>query len=340
MSDTRPVIGVTMGDPVGVGPEIICRALSGTAIHDHVRPLVIGDHGIIRIAAGIAGSRAEIRIVEQPEPADYSPGIINVLALSALDTATHRWGRPDRKTGRAMLEYIEKGIDMAMQGEISGLATCPINKAAMKLAGSSYPGHTEILAQRTGTGKYAMMMAGNSLRVVLTTIHIPLRSVPDSIDEAGIETIIRLTDQSLKARFGIKEPRVAVAGLNPHAGEDEMFGNEETRVIRPAIARAVSAGINASGPHPPDTVFYNAARGAYDAVVCMYHDQALIPFKMLHFSDGVNTTLGLPIIRTSVDHGTAYDIAGQGVADPGSLVAAIEMASEHARRMRTDVSES
>lgn len=334
MTDTRPVIGVTMGDPVGVGPEIICIAFADTELYDRVRPLVLGDAGIIRTAAGIVGSRAEIRIVEHPERADYSPGIINVLALSALDTATHRWGRPDKNTGRAMLGYIEKGIDMAMAGEISGLATCPINKAAMKLAGGVYPGHTEILARRTGTEKYAMMMAGNRLRVVLTTIHTPLRSVPDSIDEAGIETIIQLTDQSLKARFGVKEPRVAVAGLNPHAGEDEMFGSEETRVIQPAITRAVSAGINASGPHPPDTVFYHAARGAYDAVVCMYHDQALIPFKMIHFSDGVNTTLGLPIIRTSVDHGTAYDIAGQGVADPGSLAAAIEMAAEHARRMR------
>ncbi|MFO7930017.1 MAG: 4-hydroxythreonine-4-phosphate dehydrogenase PdxA, partial [Desulfosalsimonas sp.] len=217
MTDKRPVIGITMGDPVGVGPEIICMALSGTAIHDRVRPLVLGDHGIIRTAAGIAGSRAEIRVVEQPETADYSPGVINVLGLSELDTSTHRWGRPDRNTGRAMLDYIEKGIDMAMAGEISGLATCPINKAAMKLAGGLYPGHTEILARRTGTEKYAMMMAGNRLKVVLTTIHTPLRSVPDSIDEAGIETIIQLTDQSLKARFGVKEPRVAVAGLNPHA---------------------------------------------------------------------------------------------------------------------------
>ncbi|MFW6011853.1 MAG: 4-hydroxythreonine-4-phosphate dehydrogenase PdxA [Desulfosalsimonas sp.] len=329
-----------MGDPVGVGPEIICMALDGPAVFDRARPLVIGDAGIIKTASGIVGSRAEIRIVEQPENADYSPGKINVLSLSALDTLSHRWGRPDRNTGRAMLDYIEKGIDMAMAGGISALATCPINKAAIKLAGSSYPGHTEILAQRTGTDKYAMMMAGNRLRVVLATIHIPLRSVPDSIEESGIETTIRLTDKSLKARFGIKEPRVAVAALNPHAGEDDMFGHEETGVIRPAIARAVSAGINASGPHPSDTVFYHAARGAYDAVVCMYHDQALIPFKMLHFTDGVNTTLGLPIIRTSVDHGTAYDIAGQGVADPGSLVAAIEMASEHARRMSTDVSES
>ncbi|MCF8024096.1 MAG: 4-hydroxythreonine-4-phosphate dehydrogenase PdxA [Desulfobacteraceae bacterium] len=333
LADERPVIGITMGDPVGVGPEIICMALARPWIFDKVRPLVIGDAGVMKLAAGITGKDQKIRIVEHADAADYSPGLINVLALSNLDTRTFYWGRPDRDTGHAMINYIERGIDMSMAGEISGLVTCPVNKTAMRLAGGKDPGHTEILARRTGTEKYAMMMAGKSLRVVLVTIHTPLKSVPAAIDSAGIETTIRLTCRSLRQRFGIAEPRIAVAGLNPHAGEEEMFGDEETRVISPAIALAVSGGINASGPHSPDTVFYHAAKGAYDAVICMYHDQGLIPFKMLHFNDGVNTTLGLPIIRTSVDHGTAYDIAGQGTADPGSFVEALEMAAEHARRL-------
>lgn len=334
LTDKRPVVGITMGDPVGIGPEIICMALGRGNIFDHARPLVLGDAGVMQLAAGIAGKGLKVRVVGHPEEADYSHGLINVLGLSGLDTKTHRWGRPCREAGQAMIRYIEHGTDMALARRISALVTCPINKAAMKLAGGKYPGHTEMLANRTGTAKYAMMMAAKRLRVVLTTIHIPLRSVPNSINADRIETMIVLTDQSLKARFGISEPRIAVAGLNPHAGEEEMFGGEETKVIRPAIALAVNRGINVSGPYPPDTVFYNAANGSYDAVICMYHDQGLIAFKMLHFRDGVNTTLGLPIIRTSVDHGTAYDIAGQGAADPGSLIAAIEMAAEHALRMR------
>ncbi|MFP4193530.1 MAG: 4-hydroxythreonine-4-phosphate dehydrogenase PdxA [Desulfobacterales bacterium] len=332
MTDKRPVIGITMGDPVGIGPEIICMAFSRSRISEDIRPLVLGDAGVLELAGGYACKSHRIRAVKKPEEADYKPGLINVLNLSGLDPKIHRWGRPTRETGTAMISYIEQGADLAMEGQISALVTCPINKASMNLAGGKYPGHTELLARRTGTEKYAMMMAGKLLKVVLATIHMPLRSVPDSLDTDRIEMLIRLTDKSLKERFGVVEPVIAVAGLNPHAGEDEMFGEEESGVIRPAIARAVNRGINASGPHPPDTVFYNAASGAYDAVICMYHDQGLIPFKMLHFRDGVNTTLGLPIIRTSVDHGTAYDIAGQGAADPGSLIAAIEMAAEHAAR--------
>lgn len=323
-----------MGDPVGIGPEIICMAMSRPWIFDMARPLVIGDAGVMKTAAGIAGKDQQVRIVEEAGEAGYGYGVIDVISLSSLDTKTHCWGRPDKETGKAMIQYIERGIDMAMGGEISALVTCPINKIAMKLAGGGYPGHTEMLAKRTVAEKYAMMMAGKRLRVVLITIHTPLREVPDKIDSADIETKILLTDQSLKERFGIYEPRIAVAGLNPHAGEEEMFGDEETRIIKPAIVRAVSGGVNVSGPHPPDTVFYHASKGVYDAVICMYHDQGLIPFKMLHFSDGVNTTLGLSIIRTSVDHGTAYDIAGQGAADPGSLIKAVEMAAEHARRLR------
>jgi len=332
LSARQPIIGITMGDPAGVGPEIICRALARPEVFQYARPLVLGDTGILEKASVTTGTGTRFTRIDSPDQAAADPDAIPVMNLSALDPHAHQWGRPGRETGRAMMSYIERAIDMAMAKEISALTTCPINKAAMKMAGGRYPGHTELLARRTGAQSYAMMMAGKRLRVVLVTIHVALRAVADSIDPGRIAEMIRLTDQGLKARFGIGAPKIAVAGLNPHAGEEEMFGDEEVRLIRPAIEQAVSGGIFATGPHPPDTVFYHAAAGTYDAVVCMYHDQGLIPFKMLHFSDGVNTTLGLPIIRTSVDHGTAYDIAGKGTADPESLIAAIEMAAVHAGR--------
>ncbi len=332
MSCKQPIIGITMGDPAGIGPEIICMALGRPEVFQYCRPLVIGDIGIMEKAAVTAATALRFARVDSPGRIVSDPDLIPVMSLSALDPQAHQWGRPGRETGQAMISYIERAIDMAMSGEISALTTCPINKAAMKMAGGEYPGHTELLARRTGAKTYAMMMAGKRLRVVLVTIHVALKTVADAIDPGRIAEMIRLTDRALKDRFGIDAPKIAVAGLNPHAGEEEMFGDEEIRLIRPAVDRAVSEGINASGPHPPDTVFYHAAAGTYDAAVCMYHDQGLIPFKMIHFRDGVNTTLGLPIIRTSVDHGTAYDIAGKGMADPESLIAAIEMAAEHAGR--------
>ena len=246
--------------------------------------------------------------------------------------------KPDITTGTAMQEYILKGIKLALKNHIQALVTCPITKTALKLAGSQFPGHTEILAKMTNTKNYAMMLAGEKLKVVLVTIHIPLSNVSVSLTIKNIIQKIKLTHTSLKERFNIKSPRIAVAGLNPHAGEASMFGNEEDKIITPAVKLANQEGLMVDGPLPPDTVFYQAVyggstmngndqqRGKYDAVICMYHDQGLIPFKLIHFKDGVNTTLGLPIIRTSVDHGTAYDIAWKAIADPLSLIQAIKMA--------------
>ncbi len=325
-----PIIGITMGDPVGIGPELICQALTDSEIYGGCRPLVIGDTGVLSAAKDILKSGSDIVAVGSPDAGVYEPGRINVLNISALRADDITWGRPTPATGQAMIDYITTGIDQALSGEISALATGPINKTAMKMAKSRFHGHTELLAHRTGTAKYAMMMAGSRLRVVLVTIHIPLRRVPRDLSFERVFETIRITDTSLKDRFGIENPRIAVAGLNPHAGEGDMFGDEESGCITPAISRAVDLGIRAEGPFPPDTLFFHAVDGPYDAVVCMYHDQGLIPFKMIHFSDGVNTTLGLPIIRTSVDHGTAYDIAGKGSADPGSMKAAIRMAAEQA----------
>ncbi len=331
----RPIVGITMGDPVGIGPEILCMALDRPEVFENLRPLVIGDVAVLKKAAAVLGVNISPVGVDSPEQGVFEHGRIDVIHDSRLDAESMRWGHPTRETGRAMIDTINTAVDLAMAGSIDAIATCPINKAAMKLAGSDFHGHTELLAARTNTDVYAMMMAGPRLRVVLVTIHMPLKAVSPLLTTRSIETIISLTDSSLKTRFGIVSPNIAVAGFNPHAGEEDMFGSEESEIIRPAVLNAVSRGIRATGPLPPDTLFYHAASGAYDAVVCMYHDQGLIPFKMIHFTDGVNTTLGLPIVRTSVDHGTAYDIAGQGRADPGSLLAAMEMAAQQALFLHT-----
>jgi 4-hydroxythreonine-4-phosphate dehydrogenase len=326
----RPVIGITMGDPVGIGPEIVIKALEAGEIYGLCRPLVLGDLGRLRTTGEVLGSRLAFNPVSGPSDGAYRRGTMDVLAVSCLAPDRITWGQPTPETGRAMVSYIERAVELALAGQLAGIATCPINKKAMAGAGVDFPGHTELLARRTGARRVVMMLAGPRLRVVLVTVHMALSRVPRVLSQQDILETIEITDRSLRERFGLASPRLAVAGLNPHAGEEGLFGDEEGRLIRPAVEAARLVGINAVGPFPPDTVFYQAAAGHYDAVVCMYHDQGLIPFKLLHFDEGVNTTLGLPIIRTSVDHGTAYDIAGTGRADPRSLVAAIRMAAEQA----------
>jgi 4-hydroxythreonine-4-phosphate dehydrogenase len=228
-------------------------------------------------------------------------------------------------------------VQLIRRGVIDGMTTCPISKASLQAAGYVYPGHTEMLAELTGTEHYAMMLAGPRLRVTLVTIHCPLSQVAARLTEEAIIDLIRITYRALRTDFALSRPKIAVAGLNPHAGENGLFGDEETNLIQPAINQALKEGITVEGPFPPDTVFFKAATGLYDAVVCMYHDQGLIPFKLLHFSDGVNVTLGLPLVRTSVDHGTAYDIAGKGLADANSLTAAVNLAATiSANRKRSD----
>ncbi len=330
MSDFRPLVAITMGDPVGIGAEIVIKALNSKDIFECSRPFVIGDFGIMTRLCSEFGIKAETVKISCPENADYRAGIINILGVSEADSGNTRWGMPDASTGTSMVSYILKAVEMLLNGKAHAMATAPISKYAMQLAGFEYPGHTELIAEKTGCTNFAMMLAGDRIRTVLATIHVPLSQVSSILTETEILRIIRLTDESLKIRFGIKNPKIAVAGLNPHSGENGMFGNEESLVIVPAIKKAVAEGIDASGPHPPDTVFYHANKGGFDAVVCMYHDQGLIPFKLVHFDDGVNTTLGLPVIRTSVDHGTAYDIAGKGMANPASMIAAIRMAAAHA----------
>ncbi|MDY6987250.1 MAG: 4-hydroxythreonine-4-phosphate dehydrogenase PdxA [Thermodesulfobacteriota bacterium] len=339
----RPIVGITMGDPVGIGPEIILKALSETSLYDICRPLVLGDIQVLRGANQRVKTDLSLRPVDGPEAAYYRFGEIDVVGLSNLDHARLRPGHPTKETGRAMVNYITQGADWAMEGRTNALATCPINKMAMRKAGFAFEGHTELLAQQTKTSKYVMMLAGSRLRVALVTIHLPLAEVSKNLTTEAVLQTIRITHEALRDSFGIPRPKLSVAALNPHAGEGGLFGDEEARIICPALDKAALEGVHVSGPFPPDTIFYWALKGKWDAVISMYHDQGLIPFKIVHFQDGVNTTLGLPIVRTSVDHGTAYDIAGTGEADPGSLIAAIGMAAHQAverakKRKNTDSS--
>jgi 4-hydroxythreonine-4-phosphate dehydrogenase len=329
--NSKPLIAITMGDPTGVGPEIILKSFIKKDSYEYCRPFILGDFEILNSAQKIIESSFKINKITAPEFGIYKQGNINIIEISKLNKDNIHFGMPDKKCGTAMADYIIYGTKLAMQKKIDGLATCPINKKAINDAGYKFNGHTELIANLTKTKDYAMMLTGSRLKVVLVTIHVPLKDVPYLISTKNIIKTIKLTGKALTTRFGIKKPIIAVAGLNPHAGEEKMFGKEDDEIIKPAIKQTKCKDYEVLGVFPPDTVFYNASKGAFDAVVCMYHDQGLIPFKLLHFKDGVNTTIGLPIIRTSVDHGTAYDIAGTGKASPESLIAAIKLAAKQAR---------
>ncbi len=323
-----PIIGITMGDPVGIGPEIIIKALSSKEIFNICRPVVFGDLAILKRELKNGRTSFAVLSSESINAAAFLPGTISIVPASLLNPERTIYGKPDKETGSAMAEYIRKAVCCAMAGEIDAVVTAPINKKSLQNSGYNFPGHTEMLAHLTGTKEVVMMLAGSTLRVVLVTIHCPLNKVAPNLNPDRILKTITVTNQNLKIYFKIAKPRIAVAAFNPHAGENGLFGSEEKDFIIPAINKAKDMGIDASGPYPSDTLFHSASKGNFDSVVCMYHDQGLIPLKLLHFEDGVNITLGLPIIRTSVDHGTAYDIAGQGIADPSSLISAVKTAVE------------
>ncbi|MCG8549428.1 MAG: 4-hydroxythreonine-4-phosphate dehydrogenase PdxA, partial [Desulfobacterales bacterium] len=300
----RPILGITMGDPSGIGPEVIIKSLADPEILSLCTPVVLGDTDILK-KADI--NNTIVQKLAETDELNYDFSNLHkgfLVNLSVLDPDVTELGDPTPETGKAMETYINTGVDLALSGAIDALVTGPITKTGLKMAGSSFHGHTELIADRTGTDNFAMMMAGPRLKVVLTTIHIPLSQVPVLLSSREITRIINLTRKTLVTRFGIKNPRLAVAGLNPHAGEQGMFGSQEADIILPAVQKAQAQGFDITGPCPPDTVFFHAVEGRFDAVICMYHDQGLIPFKLVHFRDGVNTTIGLPIIRTSVDHGT------------------------------------
>ena len=322
----RPLIAITMGDPAGIGPEIILKALADRGLYRISRPIVLGDHAVLSSELQRAASGQEVRLVERPAEAKGNPGNIELMAVSHLEKELMVPGRPTPEGGKAMMNAVLTAVDLARRGEIHAMVTCPISKALMQQVGYAYEGHTRFIADLTGTEDYVMMLAGKRLRVVLVTIHCGLKEVPGLLDVDKVYNTIQVTARALVNDFGKTSPSLGVAALNPHAGEEGIFGSEEKRIILPAIERARREGLDVDGPLPADTLFWKAAQGRYEAVVAMYHDQGLIPLKLLHFSDAVNVTLGLPIVRTSVDHGTAYDIAGTGRADPSSLKAAVTMA--------------
>jgi 4-hydroxythreonine-4-phosphate dehydrogenase len=330
---TLPIIGITMGDPAGVGPEIIVKALSDPDLYEICRPVVLGDRGALSLCLK-NGSACTIREIPHPSEASGTARQIDLIAMCRLDSDCLVPGLPRVEGGVAMVDCILKAVDLALRGEIAAMVTCPISKALMQQAGHLYEGHTQLIAERTGAKDHVMMLAGERLRVALVTIHCALRDVPSLLTEESVLKTILVTAEALSRDFALESPRIAVAGLNPHAGEEGLFGREEAEIIEPAVRDARRKGCPVQGPFPPDTVFHRAASGHFDAVIAMYHDQGLIPLKLLHFSDAVNITLGLPIVRTSVDHGTAYDIAGKGVADPSSLKAAIRTAVSMARNRK------
>jgi len=328
-----PRITITMGDPAGIGPEVILKALLQGDIYQVCRPIVLGDINVLRMVSKKLGPLS-FRTIETPSEVTGNPGLVDVISVSNLKRDSFVPGRPTVPGGKAMVDYIIKAVDFNKDGQVSAMVTCPISKELMHKAGYRFDGHTELLASLTNTIDYGMMLANESLRVSLVTIHCALKEVPQRLNKALILKTIRLTYRTLEEDFAIKKPHVAVAGLNPHAGEAGLFGLEDKEIIQPAVDEARTEGLLVDGPFPADTIFYHAVNGKFDAVVAMYHDQGLIPVKLLHFSDSVNITLGLPIVRTSVDHGTAYDIAGKGVADPSSLIAAIRMAAKIANARR------
>ncbi len=326
MSDL-PLIGITMGDPAGIGPEIVASALTDKGIYQCCRPVVLGDAEILAQALKNSSSNLLFHTISHVAEVDSIFGKPDLLPFSSLKAETIQPGRPTVAGGKAMVAYITKAVELCLNGELDAMVTCPINKALMHRAGHLFDGHTQLISQLTNTDEYVMMLAGERFRVVLATIHCALKDVPKILTVDGVKKTITMTTRALRQDFGISEPRLAVAALNPHAGESGIFGSEEETIITPAVKNALDEGCHVEGPLPADTLFFKAASGKYDAVVAMYHDQGLIPLKLLHFSDAVNITLGLPIVRTSVDHGTAYDIAGTGRADDASLKAAIKLAA-------------
>jgi 4-hydroxythreonine-4-phosphate dehydrogenase len=327
----RPLLAITLGDPAGIGPEVIIKALQQEKIFTQARPLVVGDARVLqRAAAWVGGTPLTIEIVNKAEEGRYTPGTLTLLDLHNADPGEIPPGKISAAAGKAAVEYVFTACDLALAGEVDGVVTAPLNKEAMHLGGYNYPGHTELLTERTQAKKVSMLLVGPKLRVVHVSTHVSLQEAIRRVTRARVREVIDIAYQSCRA-LGIDEPRIAVAGLNPHASEGGLFGNEEAQEVMPAIADARAAGLNVSDPMPPDTIFLRAVKGEFDIVVAMYHDQGHIPMKLLAFDSGVNVSMGLPIIRTSVDHGTAFDIAGTGKASAESMLAAIEVAVQMAQ---------
>ncbi len=342
----KPILAITMGDPAGIGAEITVKALSDPAIYEQCSPLVIGDADCMRAAVhNTHHKEMEIRAIEQVGDAAYQSGVIDVLDLGMVNMPDLVYGKVSAMGGNAAFAYVKQAIQLALTNDVDATVTNALNKEALNLAGHHFAGHTEIYAQLTNTKTYTMMLVHGNVRVVHVSTHVSLKRAIELVTKERVLDVIRIADAALKD-IGIRAPKIGVAGLNPHCGENGLFGDEELREICPAVAAARAEGILAEGPIPADTVFSKARGGWYDVVIAMYHDQGHIPLKLLGFVydrekqrwetvEGVNITLGLPIIRTSVDHGTAFDLAGQGIADESSLKTAITYAAQIARQKIT-----
>ncbi|MBE6936433.1 MAG: 4-hydroxythreonine-4-phosphate dehydrogenase PdxA [Ruminococcaceae bacterium] len=337
----KPVLSITMGDPAGIGAEVTVRALTHPALYELCTPVVIGSAEALRDAARFTDAPLRFREIASPEEAEGIPGTLEYIDPAPLAPGVYAPGVLSAACGDAAFQYVRLGIELAKAGRVAAVVTGPINKEALNLAGHHYDGHTEIFAKFTDTKNYAMLLASGSLRVIHICTHVSLRQACDLVKKERVLDTIRLAVRALQ-ELGIAHGRVAVAGLNPHSSDNGLFGDEEAREILPAIEAARAEGLDVSGPIPPDSVFVRALGGEFDIVVAMYHDQGHIPLKLAGFRmdpktgkfqsmSGINTTIGLPIIRTSVDHGTAFDRAGRGVAHEGSMIEAIEVAVQMAR---------
>ncbi len=337
----RPKIAITMGDPAGIGPEIVARALSDRESYEKCRPIVTGDAGVMRKAVSLLGLPLQVNAVSSVDDALFEFGTIDVYDLKCLDAETLVYGKVSAACGHAAFVSIRKAIDLAMSGDVDATVTAPLNKEALHLAGHNFDGHTEIYATFTHTKKYAMLLADDRLRVIHVSTHVPLRKACDLVKKDRIIEVTELIDDACR-QFGIEHPRIGIAGLNPHSSDNGLFGDEEALEIIPAVDELRRRGFDVAGPVPPDTLFAKAKCGQFDGCVAMYHDQGHIPFKVIGFNwnaetgkmdsvKGVNITLGLPIIRVSVDHGTAFDVAGRGIASEDALLVSIDYATRMAQ---------
>ena len=327
----QPIIGITVGDPAGIGPEISLKALADRSIEASGRPVLIGDLDHLRTEARRFQIEREIVPFDPRQP----PEGVEVINLANIDEPIEP-GVESPVTGRASAQYILRAVELWQQGAIDAVCTAPISKNALKMAGFHYPGHTEFFAELTGTSQFAMSFFAEKLRVVLLSTHLSLRDAINRVRTEPLAELVRFSDRALTDLIG-RRPKIAVAGLNPHASEEGMFGTEERDEISPAVEQCSREGVDVSGPYSPDTVFLRGFRGDFDLVVACYHDQATIAVKSLSFGSSVNVTLGLPLIRTSVDHGTAFDIAGRGIADESSMKAAVRLAADLVRTKRGNI---
>ncbi len=343
--NNKPILAITMGDPAGIGPEIIVEALTLTETYEKCNPIVTGDAAVMELSVRHLGSDLRINAVSSVSDALFEHGTIDVFDLQCIDMEAFEMGKVAAQCGHAAFISVTKAIELAMAGEVDGTVTAPLNKEALNLAGHHYDGHTEIYAHFTNTKKYAMLLADEFMRVIHVSTHVPLRVACDMVKKQRIIDVTELIADACQ-QFGIDNPKIGIAGLNPHASDGGLFGDEERLEITPAVEELRARGFNAEGPVPPDTLFAKAKCGKYDGCVAMYHDQGHIPFKVVGFNwdketgkmstaKGVNITLGLPIIRVSVDHGTAFDVAGKGIASPDAMLLSIDYATKMAiRRMQ------